>query len=154
MSYRLTAYNESGHILYYVMNGVWSADHKEATLLSRRAANHLMWFTNLDTPDGYHLTGAESTKIRWTVLWNDVINGIYSGFPLCCVAYFVYVKLFYGWAVASICGFEHIGYVRCPSCRKRKKVVQVRDGSVNWRSFIKFLWTGKECNVRGTRIHG
>ena len=54
----------------------------------------------------------------------DIINGVRSGIPLCCIEYFVRTPL-----MAMIIQNEYnplIQYQRCMSCRSSERIVEIR----------------------------
>lgn len=54
---------------------------------------------------------------RWLIAIVSIYIGFISGFPLCCIAYYVR-HIHWGWIPKQGRDRKPIGYIRCPKCLK------------------------------------
>lgn len=92
------------------------------------------------------LVGNKSAVVqnRQMVLLQDVVNGLYSGFPPCCVLYYCHLVSF-GIAPARHTKMLHgewpddVEYVPCPDCLSKKNFVEVKAGLVSVEKFYELF---------------
>jgi hypothetical protein len=74
--------------------------------------------------------------LRLLIILNDLVNGVYSGFPICCILYYIRIHCG-GLRLPGHYSRHHLldnvqcGYVRCPACvHDNYYVKHIRKGNV------------------------
>jgi hypothetical protein len=78
-------------------------------------------------------------KLHWLrllLILDDLINGVYSGFPLCCILFYIRIHCA-GLRLPGHYLRNHVpndsepGYVRCPACtRSNHRIKHIRKGHI------------------------